>query len=482
MRPPPSHFSAALRHAPLALLIGLCALWLGCAAPPRAVLAEPEAAALSSAALDTLEREACPRLLARTFPLDDPHAKVSTGRLWVRRCTAKRTAAALDLDVDVLGWQWAGEGSWGFEVREYVYFSASINAGLSASIDAVGDGVRLRVWTDKPPEVHVRAIGRVAAKASTPAASLLGAASRLVGQGPNVLATAALRSRVRDLIAEHASAGIPIAIGEAPAVRGAPAAAHALLEEREGLHPGGALISGSFAAGVTATLRWSVDGDAVALARPVCVEEALDLVDAVVADRPPPDARTPHDVLTLAGKGEAVLPALACRWVLVTGARDDRPVSVALVLVERAERVVAKAAARWVRATLAAYDLSAAVPASAGAEERGDSLAVTFSVGPGGAPRSFGRALPSSKSPSVGLVAPLFEVARDASVEVRALQQHPRAPSLFNATPGYDETVLGLGTITLQAGKRHQEHQVALTREGRSMGWARFDIEVMDIE
>jgi hypothetical protein len=461
----------------------LCVLSLRCAAaPPRTVAAEPEAVALSRAALDTLEREACPRLLTRTFPLEAPHGKASTGRLWVRRCTAKRTARTLDLDVDVLGWQWSGEESWGFEVREYVYFSAAIHARLSASIDATGDGVSLRVWTDKPPEVHVREIGRVDAKASTPASTMLGVASRLVGRGPNALATAALRSRVGDLIADRAAAGIPIAIGEAPAVPGAPAVVHALLDERESLYPGGALISGSFAPGLAASLRWSVDGDGIALARAVCVDEALELVDAVVAGRKPASTRAPQDVVTMRGKGEAVLAPLACRWVLVTGARDDQPVAMAVVLGERAERRVPNATRRWVRATLAAYDLSAAAPASAAAEERGDAVAVTFSMGPDDAPRSFGRALPAARSPSVGLVAPLLEVPRDVPIAVRALQQRPRAPSLFNATPGYDETVIGRGVVTLDAAKRRSEHTVSLVQDGRTVGWARFDIEFMDIE
>lgn len=463
------------------LLTCLAVAGLGCATVLRSPAAEPEAAALSRAALDTLEREACPRLLARTFPLAEPLGAVSTGRLWVRRCVAKRTARTLDLDVDVLGWQWSGDDSWGFEVREYVYFSATIVAGLSASIDAAGDGVSLRVWTEKPPEVHVRAIGRVDAKASNPASTLLGAASALVGQGPNTLATAALRGRVRDLIADRASAGIPIALGEAPAVPGAKVKIPPLLDEKERLHPGGALISGSFPPGLSTTLRWAVEGDGIALARAVCVDEALALVDAVIADRPPPAARSPRDVITVSGKGEALLPALPCRWVLVSGARDDRAVTLDLLLAERGPRTVAHSTRQWVRATLQAYDLSAAAPASASTEERGDSLAVAFSVGPESAPRSLGRALPAARSPSVGLVAPLFEIARGAPIVVLALEQHPRPPSLFNATPGYEETVIARGDL-VSAETKGQEQTVTLTRDGRTLGWARFVIESLDIE
>ncbi len=471
-----------LRGAGLLLAMVLGLLAHACAAAVPQPVVAPEAAALAHAALDTLEREGCARLLARTFPLQEPNTALSTGRLWVRRCAAKRSTTALDLDVDVLGWQWSGGESWGFEVREYVYFSAAISAHLSAAIEANADGVSLRVWTAKPPEVHVRAIGRVDAKASTPAATLLGAASSLVGRGPNTLATSALRSRVGDLIAARASAGIPIVIGEAPAVPGAPRKVMPLLDEKESLHPGGALISGSFAPGVTSTLHWSVEGEGTALARPVCVDEALELVDAVVAERKPGPARAPRGVVTMTGKGQEILPALGCRWVLVTGPRDDREVTVGLVLTDHAERTPRVATRRWVRATLVAYDLTDAAPAPAAAEDAADSLAVVFAIGPEDAAQSFGRALPAAKSPAVGLVAPLFEVARNAPIALRALQQKPRPPSLFNATPGYEQTLLASGAAPLDDGKRRQERTITLTRDGRVLGWARLDLEQLEVE
>jgi hypothetical protein len=270
-------------------------------------------------------------------------------------------------------------------------------------------------------------------------------------------------------------AGIPIVIGEAPALRGAAGASSlapvVLLDETERLHPGGALISGSYAAGETTTLRWSVDGDAVGLARPVCVDEALELVDAVVAERAPAGVRPPHDVVMLAGRGEATLPALACPWVLVTGARDDRPVSVALTLAPRAAHVPASRAHRWLRATLVAYELSAP-----------ESTAVTFSVGPHDAPRSFGKALPGARCPAVGLVAPLFEIAREAPVTIRAMEQHPRAPSFWNPSPGFDETLLARGTVGLDAHLARQEQSVPLSLDGHVVGVARVRFEAIEVE
>ena len=477
-----------------ALLFSIVVMLVGCVGAARPIAAEPEAAALSSAALDTLEREACPQLLARTFPLDDPRSHLSSGRLWVRKCDAKRVAGALALDVDVLGWQWAGEASWGFEVREYVYFSAVISARLNAQIEATPEGaVSLRVWTDKPPEVHVRAIGRVDAKAKTPAASLLGAASALAGRGPNALATSALRSGVEALIADRASAGIPIAIGQAAPVRGTKTKALPLLDEQQSLHPGGALISGSFAPGLTTTLRWEMKSPGAALARPVCVEEALDLVDAVVDLRKPPAAHTPHDVVTMEGSGEASLPALPCRWVLVTGTRDDLALTVGVRLASRPPRVVAHPTRRWVRATLIAYDVNAAAPVRTGAtDDQREKLAVTFAVGAEGpnasvgtrtaaAPRlaSFGRALATAESSVVGQVAPLFEVALASPIAIEARAQRPRPPSLFNATPGFEDTPIARGTLAVPT---IGPVTIDLFQDGKKVGWARLELTLLEVE
>lgn len=55
---------------------------LGCTALAKPVVVpRDEATALSRAALDTLEREACPSLLTRAFPTSEPRGTVSTGRL-----------------------------------------------------------------------------------------------------------------------------------------------------------------------------------------------------------------------------------------------------------------------------------------------------------------------------------------------------------------------------------------------------------------
>ena len=86
------------------------------------------------------------------------------------------------------------------------------------------------------------------------------------------------------------------------------------------------------------------------------------------------------------------------------------------------------------------------------------------------------------RSPAVALVAPLVEIARDAPIALRALQQKPRPPSLFNATPGYEQTLLASGSAQLDAGQRRQQQTISLTRDGRVLGWAKIDVEQLEVE
>jgi hypothetical protein len=210
---------------------------------------------MDRAAVDVLVREACPRLLTRTFPLQDANDGEATGKAWVRRCSTAKTGDDLALDVDVLGWQWVGAGSWGFDVHEYVYFRATVRAKLRATILVEETRPKLRLWSDRAPEVEVRALGRVSARADGPASSLLGVAFGVLGEGPNELATAALRHGVAGRIRSQATKGLEIALGDA-AGTGAPAPV--LFGERERLFPGGAMISGRGRSRLRAERRYAV--------------------------------------------------------------------------------------------------------------------------------------------------------------------------------------------------------------------------------
>src|SRR5262245_59634668 len=132
-------------RARLSLLTGLVLLACDRTTPARAPSADP----LASTTLATLDREACPQLLTRTFPLQT--AGATSGELWVRQCATHVSDGALDVEVAILGWQWVGQGSWGFSVNEYAYFRASVRARIHAAIEVEGVEPKLRVWSNEPP-------------------------------------------------------------------------------------------------------------------------------------------------------------------------------------------------------------------------------------------------------------------------------------------------------------------------------------------
>jgi hypothetical protein len=451
----------------LLLLIAFAFSACGDATPaPRNVPAEP----LDQTAVDVLARDACPRVLTQTFPLQDASGNATTGKLWVRRCSVRVVDAALGVDMDVLGWQWVGGGSWGFDVREYVYFRASVRASLRVSVETDGMRLSVRVWSESAPEVEVHELGRVSARADGPASSLLGVAFGVFGQGPNALATSALRSRVGDLIRTRARSGLEIALGDTPAPGTPELAKVDLLRETEALFPGGALISGSFPPNVSTTLRFDVAANGTALARAVCVEVALPLVDSVVAGSPIRLTQNPTDVLMLRGHGQFPIGPRPCSWVLVTGVSEDAAVVIKLELL-RGLPTRPPAARRWVQVTLLAYEID-----SPGTRLFG------FIVLSDNASSPFGRPLTRDRSPSVWLVAQPLEAKEGVPLFVETRAWKPRSPSFWSTQTTYDQTPIARATITPTPGQEHQEHRGTLERLGRPVGWVDVALDVLEVE
>ena len=451
----------------------------GASGPPRAG-DDAEGLALSRIALDVLAREACPRLLVQTFSLEDPRSRVATGKLWVRRCEVHPSSNGLDVDVDILGWQWADEASWGFAVAEYVYFDAHVRARLDAEITTEAARAKLRVWSAERSRVEVREIGRVSARAQSPASSILGVASRFVGHGPNDLATSSLRGRVGDLIRDRLQSGLSIVLGDAP-TPGAPGASSAsasatttatLLDETQRLFPGGALLSGSYPADTEVDLRFSVS-EGEALARPVCVDTAVEMVDATMADRPRAITGKPSDVVTLRTSGTVRVASRPCPWVLVTGPTGDVPTTVSLSLV-RAPVAVRHTKRHWVRATILGFELSTVAP---------DQKLIGISIGTEKALFALGRPLTSARSPSLRLVAHPIELDDDESLILRIASLQPRPnKSWWAGEPGYDDTEIGRAAVVPSKEEAHTERDIPLDHAGKATGFVRLALDVLEVE
>ncbi|MEA2746011.1 MAG: hypothetical protein QOI41_154, partial [Myxococcales bacterium] len=69
-----------------------------------------------------------------------------------------------------------------------------------------------------------------------------------------------------------------------------------------------------------------------------------------------------------------------------------------------------------------------------------------------------------------------------APVTIRALEQHPRAPSFWNPSPGFDESLLARGAVELDPHLARQEQSVPLSLDGHTVGMARVRFEAIDVE
>lgn len=455
---------------------------------------------LARASVDILSREACPRLLVRTFALDAPKTSqpLVSGKLWVRRCETRVTDhGSLYVDVDVLGWQWADESSWGFGVSEYVYFTAAVRAELTSWVD---ETPALHVRSLGTPRVTVNEIGRVSARAESFASTIFGVASSIVGKGPNALATAAFRDRVRALIEERAKSGIAIALGEAT-VPGQPSSsrAAALLDETEWLHADGALLSGSYEPGIDTELRWrwgdgASDGGDV-LVRPVCVDEAIALVDSVIAEgRADPRSPTPpQNVVRLSRardrEGVVKLPAMACRWMLVAGS-DAKDARIALSLGQTSSagdqaKAFSTAKKRWTRATVIGFELDAASASNPRSTSSSEQQLIALKVGPSEASlRSLGQPLAASRSsPAIWLVSDPFEIdlgAQGDALIVTLTALEPKSRSILSGAVTYEEAVIGRARVAASHEQR-EERTVPIERAGRTVGSLRVNLETIAV-
>jgi hypothetical protein len=439
-----------LKAAVFASLIVLAS----CRAPPPVVA--PESRPLERTALVVLDKEACDRLKARTFSLEDSGA--TSGKLWVRKCSTQQGKDALDINVDVLGWQWVGAGSSGFSVDEYVYFHAAVSTRARAAIEVKDDRPSLRVFSSGDLDVTVRDIGRVSARAATPAARLLGVASTLLGASPNTLATSALRGRVKDMIKKNARSGLLVALsgGTAP-----------VLDETQVLHPDGALISGSYPPNVATRLQFDLLSGKTALARAVCVDEAAMLVDAVIDARDEPRAAAPTDVVTLKDHGAVDLEPPACPWVLVTGAAGQEAVTVHVTLAFADAVRPRIAGRRWVRPTIRAYAIE-------GVPEAG---LFQFRVEHA---RRLGRPLTSARSPSVWVTAEPVELLDGEPLVITATQLSPKKRDFWSGTTSYEQKPLGRASTTPEPGVRTQDRHVPLEENGRTVGFVDVSLESVE--
>ena len=468
---------------------GVCAasLLVACGSPePRSATSTGASSdVLKEMALDGIARHGCEALIGKVVPLEETRAKASSGRVWFRQCTASRVAGAVRLRVALLGWQWVDARAGGFDVREYVYFRASVSGEVTADVRTVKGEVALALRAIGAPDVTVEDVGRVSARPANPAAALLGIAGGLIGYGANVLATSSMRSRVGGIVTERLHAGAVLSLRE---VLAPPEARdQAWMVEHQELHAGGALFAGPFAADIPSALRFDVAGADEVLVRAVCLGEAEAAVDAIVAAGAPPKTSRPDDVRLLRSRGELRFGRMPCPWVLVSGVGRQAPGSTSTTVSLSLSAAPARPASgerpseRIARATLIDFEIAPLDPSGASWDPNGNAPDLSVSLEIGGRTLHFGPAMPDTLHATVWLESALFVVRAGQGGTLHVVDLDPKRGSVLEAISFVEQPVASAAITPAQL-EAAEPVRIELRNGDRTVGWARLLFESGDPE
>jgi len=456
------------------LVLAYVAACLSACAARGPARAEAPTAPLQSLALDALGHHGCEALLGRVLSLEGGEAR-SSGRVWIRKCTADRAPGSVHASASAVGWQWVDTQTGGFDVREYVYFTATIDVVVTAVVEAEGGAPIVRIRPIAPAKVDVRDIGRVSARPVSPATTLLGIAGGLFGYGSNALATNAMRGRVEELVKERLSLGARQSLR---ALLGGDTEPAPWLEEVQVLHEGGALLSGPFEPDQASELRFDIAaGSDGVLARQVCQDEAASVVDAIVAGAPP-RLPPPRDVRTLRGRGTVALGAMRCPWILVTAGVAPKAEGVVATL---ALGPAARSGERLAHATLIDFEIAKTDLGGASWDPNDNAPDVSFSVEARGAVLRFGPAVPDAWKATLWLDSADFLVRDGDRLLLRAVDLDPVRGGVLDPLR-FDEQPVGTASVTVAELTRGDGQRVELVRDGHVVGSARLRLAWRAVE
>jgi hypothetical protein len=297
--------------------------------------------------LDLASREACSRLRNKWIGLPAAEQGVSgaeqglavlSGRWFLRECTQDIVGQSLRLRIAGPGWQWVDEEQSGFHVRQYVYFAASVD--LQAALDVAYDGRTgiASMWLTPVERVgaKVDALGTINAHPESLFASIGGAVGPVVGLDPDDIAQAragmvgAEQMRLRltggaTLTYDTRVGQLDFIVGQLPngvaPQRPFAASEKWLMNERQGLYPGGFQIAGSFEPTSEALLDVVVEQGPGVAYRPVCAPDAQQALDTAISGGSSNAARGAESLWVPAGsRYQARLLPPPCPWALVTSA------------------------------------------------------------------------------------------------------------------------------------------------------------------
>ncbi len=309
--------------------------------------------------LDSATSQVCPKTLGKFIGLPSDKDKDLSGTLlagsarvsgrWlIQECLPDPTdGQTLGLRLGGIGWAWAEQAQYGFQVRQYVYFRATayLRGALNVAYDANAHIGTVWLTPLAPPQVGFTPLSNVNAHPTNfltgflsvidvpgiiddharSAAEQLGSESFVTALSSGATITFGTLSGQMDLTMGQLHAG------QTPR-RPFPLPTW-LVNERQELHPGGVEITGPLPFAQSVQLLVYIEPPGGAFAYGVaCAQSAQAVVAQLASGSPmPPNARAPTGNVQAGQLYRVPLTPPPCDWVLVTYASVDTTADVAVL-------------------------------------------------------------------------------------------------------------------------------------------------------
>ncbi|GAB4198124.1 MAG: hypothetical protein OHK0013_06890 [Sandaracinaceae bacterium] len=269
----------------------------------------------------------------------------TTGRWWIRECTATEHDGMLDLAIGGTGWSWTDRESMGFRVRQYLRFDASarFTASMEMAYDRANRVVTIWMRPQGAVEASVTPRGLVEARATGVLSGMLGGLLALGGSSPNDQARQQVAQEGSQRLRDRFGAGFTVTYamaqeqmdfmvgalerGQLPERPYPPEPGIVWsVNQRLAVWPGGLDVIGPIDADRGAhTMDFHLEEGEQALVDAICASDFEVFYDHLLqgAAASPPSGQRVLDVAQLGRQERVTLPAMSCPTLLLVTPRPN---------------------------------------------------------------------------------------------------------------------------------------------------------------